>query len=168
MILRTSWFFLCCIILLGAQSCGIFSLTGANIQGNTCNVHFIENATASVAPRLSGILTDKIRNKILNQTTLANNTGDNADYDISGQITAYNIGVAAVSTADVSTQNRLTITVEIQFENMLDSKNNWIQSFSKFADYPSSQNIQSVELQLMEEISTDLADQIFTKAFVNW
>jgi hypothetical protein len=157
-----------CTYLMGTSGCGIYNLSGANVDGKTINVHFIENVSNNVAPRLSSILTDKIRNKILGQTTLSNSNSSTTDYDISGQIVGYNVGVAAVSTADVSTKNRLTITVEIKFENRLVDKNSWTQSFSKFADYSSNQNLQSVETQLIEEICAELADQIFAKAFVNW
>jgi hypothetical protein len=170
MILKTRIFitiFFICINLFG-NSCGIYSLTGANVQGKTINIHFIENVSGNVAPKLSGVLTEKIRNKILNQTTLSNSNAFDADYDLSGQITSYTVNVAAVSTADISSKNRLTISVEIKFENKLDAKNSWEQTFSKFADFNSSQNLQSVESQLMEEICVELADQIFAKAFVNW
>jgi Lipopolysaccharide-assembly len=168
MTLKTNIMLLLLACMLIANACGIYNLSGANVEGKNINVHFIENVSGNVAPRLSGILTDKIRTKILNQTTLSNSNAAKTDYGISGQITNYNVGVAAVSTADISSQNRLSITVEIDFKNRLNEKANWVQSFTKFADYPSSSNLQAVENQLIEEISAELADQIFAKAFVNW
>jgi len=76
--------------------------------------------------------------------------------------------VASVTGNETSAKNRLTVTVNIQFENSKNEKANFTQSFTRFADFNASQNIQSVETQLINTISEQLADDIFNKAFVNW
>lgn len=93
---------------------------------------------------------------------------DQTDYDIRGAITKYDISVAAIQGTDVSAKNRLTIVVQIEFEDRLDAKNSFSQSFTRFADFPASQNFQSVENVLIEEITDQLKDDVFNRAFVNW
>ncbi len=150
------------------SSCKIYSLTGANVEGKTINIAFIENNARNIVPNLSAVFTDKLRQRILSQTSLAQLNSQNVDYEMSGQITQYEISVASITGTETSARNRLTIAVEIEFISKLNTKNNFTQTFTRFADFPSSQNIQTVENQLIASISEQLADDIFNKAFVNW
>ncbi|HMN32101.1 MAG TPA: LptE family protein [Chitinophagaceae bacterium] len=160
----------CSILLLLLNACGIYSFTGAAVEGKTINVHFIENRAANVVPSLSPTFTQKLQQKIASQTSLSQVNSDKTDYDLQAYISDYNISVASISGGDVSTssKNRLTITVNVQFENRKNEKNNFTQSFSRFADFNPSQDIQSVENSLINSITDELSDDIFNKAFVNW
>ncbi len=149
-------------------SCGVYSFTGAAIEGRTINVHFIENNARTVVPSLSATLTEKLRQRILSQSSLSQVNNDMTDYDVSGAINGYDVTVASVTGKETSLLNRLTITVSITFKNKLNEKANFVQTFSRFADFSSDQNIQNVEVKLISEISDQLADDIFNKAFVNW
>ena len=160
-------FFLMLSLSLSLFSCGIYSFTGANVEGKTINIQFIENKAPNAAPTLSATFTNKLRNRIISQTSLAQLNNDNTDYIMTGDIVQYDVTVAAIS-ADAAAKNRLTIGVNIQFENKINPKANFTQTFSRFADFASGQNIQSVEAQLINTISEQLADDIFNKAFVNW
>ena len=148
--------------------CRMYSFTGAAIEGKTINVHFIENKARNIVPSLSATFTEKLRQRILSQTSLSQINTENTDYDVEGEITDYNISVASITGAETSSKNRLTITVNIQFINRKNEKNNFTQSFSRFADFNADQNIQTVENTLIATISDQLADDIFNKAFVNW
>lgn len=168
MILKNKGLWLFPIMLaLTFSACGLYSFTGASVEGKTINIHFIENKAPNAVPTLSATFTNKLRNRILSQTSLAQLNNDNTDYDLQGDITEYTVSVAAIN-ADAAAKNRLTISVNVQFENKLNPKANFTQTFTRFADFPSSQNIQSVETQLITSISEQLADDIFNKAFVNW
>jgi hypothetical protein len=146
----------------------VYSFTGASIAGKTLNMHVLENRARNVVPTLSPSLTSKIRSRILTQTGLAPVNTDNADYDISGTITAYEVTISGVQNTQQASQNRLTISVNINFKNKLDEKADFTQTFTRFADFPATQTIQSVETTLIETIGNQLADDIFNKAFVNW
>jgi len=157
-------------IFLGifVSGCGVYSLTGASIEGKTLNMHILENRAMNVVPALSATLTDKIRNRILSQTGLAAVNTDNADYDIQGAITGYNVSIAGLQGQTQASTNRLTITVEVDFTNRKDEKASFKQSFSRFSDFQASQQLQAVEATLIEDIANQLAEDIFNKAFVNW
>lgn len=162
---------LCSFILFVSfflTSCGIYSFTGAVIEGKTINIHFIENNARNVAPSMSSIFTEKLRQRVLTQTSLAQINSESTDYDLSGQITNYDVSAAAITGDQTSSKNRLTITVNIDFENRKNEKANFTQSFTRFADFDASQNIQNVETSLINTISDQLADDVFNKAFVNW
>lgn len=160
--------FLLFITALSYTACKVYSFTGASVEGKTINVHFIENKASVISPSLSPTFTEKLRQRILSQTSLSQLNNDKTDYDLQGDIIDYNVTVASISGNDQSTKNRLTISVNIQFINRINEKQNFTQSFTRFADFNSSQNFQTVEQSLISTITEELADDIFNKAFVNW
>ncbi len=156
------------IFLLALQSCGVYSFTGATIEGKSINIHLFENRARNVVPSLSATLTDKIRSRILSQTGLSPVTTDNADYDITGTITGYDVTVSGVQNVQVASKNRLTITVQVVFKNRLNDKASFTAPFTRFADFDATQVLQNVESGLIDDIGNQLSDDIFNKAFVNW
>jgi len=159
------WIF---IFGISMSSCHVYSFTGAAIEGKTINIHFIENNARNAVPTLSPAFTQKLRQRIISQTSLSQLNNDLTDYDIAGTITNYDISIAAVVGTETSSKNRLTITANIVFVNRKNEKLNFTQSFSRFAEFNASQNIQSVESQIIGDISDQLVDDIFNKCFVNW
>lgn len=159
-------FLLPALVLL--NGCGIYSLSGASIEGKTINIHQLENTARNVVPSLSATLTDKVRKRILSQTGLKPVTSDEADYDISGTITAYEVTVTGAQGVQTASKNRLTLTIQVDFKNRLNEKADFSQSFSRFSDFDASQMLQNVETRLIDDIGNQLADDIFNKAFVNW
>jgi len=155
-------------VLLLCSGCGVYSFTGATIEGKTINIHTFDNRARNVVPSLSPNLTSKIRSRILTQTGLTPVTSADPDYDITGTITGYDVTVSGVTNTQQATQNRLTITLSIVFKNKLNEKADFTQTFTRFADFPATQTVQAVEASLMETIGNQLADDIFNKAFVNW
>lgn len=160
--------FISILFSLFLSSCGVYSFTGASVEGKNINFHTLENRARNVVPSLTATLTDKIRNRILSQTGLAPTNSDEADYDISGAIVGYDVTVTGVQNTQTASMNRLTITVQIEFVNRKNAKSSYKQSFSRFSDFAATQALQNVENQLIDEIGKQLADDIFNKAFVNW
>lgn len=150
------------------SGCGVYSLSGANIAGKTINIHTFQNRALNVAPVLATNLSNKVRSQVLSQTGLTPVNSDDADYDLSCTITGYNVTISGMQSQTAASQNRLTITVEVNFDNKLDKKASFKQSFSRFADFPANQQLQSVENKLIDQIGNQLAEDIFNKAFVNW
>lgn len=156
------------MLLLPITGCGVYSFTGADIEGKTIYIHTLDNRARNVVPTLSPALTNKIRNRIVSQTGLTPTTSTNADYDVVGVITGYEVTVSGVQNTQQASQNRLTISISVTFENRLNEKANFTQTFSRFADFPATQTLQAAEAGLIEQIGDQLANDIFNKAFVNW
>ncbi len=156
------------ISLVSLTSCKIYSFSGATIEGKNINIRLLENKAQNVVPSLAATMTDKIRSRILSQTGLTSVTLDNADYDISGQIISYAVTVTGAQNVQSASKNRLTIAVQIKFKNRLNDKASFTQTFTRFSDFDATQTLQSVQNQLIDDIGTQLADDIFNKAFVNW
>ncbi len=156
------------LFLFTLASCGIYSLSGASIEGKNINIHQLDNKSRNVVPSLSSTLTDKIRSRILSQTGLSPVNKEDADYDFTGAIITYEVTVTGVQSVQVATKNRLTISVQIIFKNRLNEKAKFTQTFTRFSDFDATQSVQNVEPKLIEDIGNQLADDIFNKAFVNW
>lgn len=158
--------FIACFLVY--SGCGIYSLSGATIEGKTINVPAFENRAANVVPSLASELSNKIRDRVLSQTGLTAVNSPEVDYELKGTITRYDVSISGVQSNTAASQNRLTITVSIEFVNHLNEKDNFKSSFSRFADFPASASLQNVEQGLIDEIGKELADDIFNRAFVNW
>jgi hypothetical protein len=156
------------VMFFTLSGCGVYSFTGASIEGKTLNIHTLENTARNVVPTLSPSLTSKIRSRVLSQTGLTPVSSEDADYDMTGTITQYNVTVSGVQNTQTASLNRLTISVSIKFENRLDEKANFTETFTRYADFPANQTLQSQEGRLVDEIGELLANDIFNKAFVNW
>ena len=157
-----------CALALGACSGG-YSFTGASIppEAKTIGVANFPNNAATVNPTLSQTLSDELRNMFQSQTNLAV-TNDEGDLQLSGEIVSYDTRASAISSSDEVATNRFTITVKVTFVNKIDPKANFEQSFSRYADYNAQLDFSSVESGLVSAIVTQLCEDIFNKAVVNW
>ena len=169
--LRLVWGGMCIIFLaLLLTGCRMsVSLTGGTVdpRAKTVAITTFPNNASLVNPTLSQSFTTALKDKIQGQTPLTI-VNENGDYTIEGEITNYTVTPAAIQGNDTPAMNRLTITVRVRFTNKFDEDQNFDQSFSRYADYNSTQNLSSVESSLVTEISDALTDDIFNKAFVNW
>jgi hypothetical protein len=153
--------------LLSLTGCGIYSHSGASVDGETFSVEYIPNQATIVMPTLSQVLTEKLKSKFINETSLKL-TQSNGDAHFSGRIISYNTAPVGIQGNDQNAVNRLTITVEITFVNKLDEKKNFSQQFTQFINYPAEQNFASVEADLVRQVTDILVQDIFNKAFINW
>ena len=155
--------------MLFAACTGGYSFTGASIppEAKTISVATFPNYAATVNPQLSQKLTDDLIQMFSSQTTL-DVTNDDGDLQLSGEITGYDTRASALSASDEVSMNRLTITVKVKFVNTKDPDADFEQSFSRYRDYAATQDFSSVESTLMGEIVTELCEDIFNKAVVNW
>ncbi len=151
------------------SGCGFYSHTGASIppDAKTFSVSYIANTASIVAPTLSQTFTEKLKTKILNETQLKLTTGE-SDFHFSGKIIDYKTAPVAVQSNSVNAINRLTISIEITFENRLDEKKNFTETFTGFDDYSATQNLSAVENELINKVSENIIQNIFNKTFVNW
>lgn len=164
---KTGLLFLLAVVL---ASCKLsVSLTGGTVdaRAKTVAITNFPNNASLVNPMLSQSFTTALKDKIQGQTPLTI-VSRNGDYSLEGEITGYTVSPVAIQGNETAAMNRLTITVRVRFVNSFDETQNFDQSFSRYADYSSSQNLSSVESNLINSINDALTDDIFNKAFVNW
>jgi hypothetical protein len=150
-------------------SCGIYSFNGASIPKNaeTVSVDYFINSAPTKQPTLSQVLSERLKDFFTTQTNLiiAQNNGD---LNFTGEIIKYEIKPIAIQSNETAGQNRLTISIKVNFKNSYNNEFDFEHTFSRYRDYESSQNFSEIENLLIEEISTELIEDIFNKAVVNW
>ncbi len=154
------------------HACSVnYSFTGASIppDAKTVSVDYFKYSAPIFNPTLSQQLTEMLQDKLVSQTSL-NLTDGKGDLQFKGEVVGYSSApVSIVSGADPTAQfNRLTIKVKVEFINEFDEKANFTQTFSRFADYPATQNLSAAEPNIVPVIVELITDDIFNKAVVNW
>ena len=159
--------------LLFTTGCGYkvtYNLSGGSIppEAHTFSVAYFPNNAPMVAPTLSNALTEGLREKFSRQTRLQQ-VEEGGDFAFEGEITNYTSTTASVSSGDYALQNRLTITVKVNFQNAVDQTTSFnAKTFSSYADYDASQLLVDVQDQLIEEIVEALVNDIYMAAAGNW
>lgn len=153
--------------LLAFSSCYSFKDVSIPPEVKTVKVNYIENRARIVNPQLSQRLTDKLRQKIVNQTRLSQTNSDDEHYDISGQITDYYVTTSGISNQQAAS-NRLNVTVHLIFKNRLDDKKNFEADLTRNFDFSASKSLSAAEAELTDLIVQNMTDEIFNRIFSNW
>ncbi|HYF30569.1 MAG TPA: LPS assembly lipoprotein LptE [Chitinophagaceae bacterium] len=168
---KTTMFVPCALLVvpLLLAACGIYSFRDVSIEpeAKTVRVAYLENRARYVNPQLSPQLTDKLRQKINNQTRLTNIQSEDAHYDISGYVSDYTVTTSGISNQQAAT-NRLTVTIHVVFQNRVRPERSFEADVSRNFDFSASLSLNQAEAQLGETIVRNMVDEIFNRIFSNW
>jgi hypothetical protein len=153
------------------SSCKIrYSTSSGGTMNPNVKTFSIEQFTnqATLGPSTIGLtFTEKLRELFQSQTKLEL-VSTNGDLSYEGTISDYNIQPIALQGDQTAAQNRLTISIKVTFVNQIETKDNFEKTFSRFADYSSTQDISSVQDNLIEEIFDQLTQDIYDKTLGDW
>ena len=154
------------------NSCSIsYKFDGASVDYNTVKTISIQdfpNYAKTVHPTLSATFSDALRNKYIRQTRLKI-VNNNADLELEGEITGYDVKGLAVKADAFASMTELSITVKIRYVNNKkagDDLNN--QSFTSSKPFSNTQTIDQVQDELVPQIIDDLVDQIYNATLGRW
>ena len=131
-------------------------------------VEMIENNAANCPLSYGPVLTEILKDGIQNNTRLVLNTDGEGEIVLTGVISSYNVMPIAVQDNDNASQNRLTISVKFELivnEPEVDKIN---FSATRFADFESNVNLASVESQLIDDINSQISQDVINKLLSNW
>lgn len=116
--------------------------------------------------------TEKVKEFYQRNTRLAI-INDNGDLTLEGTITDYSVSpVAPVAGSgdlqQIAGQQRLSITVKVQYTNAKDGTKDFDQPFTQFADFAANANISQVEAGLINDIFNRIVLDIFNKSAGDW
>ena len=156
------------LAIVSIQGTCRYSLKDVSIppEIKTVRVFFIENKARYINPQLSPKLSDKLRQKIINQTRLSQTNSD-ADYEISGYISDYSVNTSGISQQQVASNN-LNVTVHIIFRNRQNEKKNFEADITRNFPFSASKSLTQAEAELNEQMVNNLTDEIFNRIFSNW
>jgi len=146
-----------------------YSFTGGSITSGmkTVSVPLFENNAPVIVPILSQAFTETLKDRIRTQSPLSFVRTD-GQANFQGRITGYDIRPVSLqgNNTGLAGQTRLTITVQVKYNNTLKPDENFDQSFSRFRDFTGS--LSTKEQQLIKDINLQLAEDIYNRAFANW
>lgn len=147
-----------------------YKLNGSAINYDiykTINVTEFPIRAALVYPPLQQEFQNQLMNTITRQTRLQIIDG-NADAELTGEITGYNLSPQAVGENAYATETRLTITVHVKYTDNVNPANNIDQNFSAYRQFSSQLLLIDVQDELCQQISEELTDLIFNATLGNW
>jgi outer membrane lipopolysaccharide assembly protein LptE/RlpB len=160
-----------------STGCGIYSFSEKSPKAladsiKTVNVRIIENEAPYRNPQLSPNLTDRLKQKINNQTKLSQTNSEDAHWIIEGTIREYSVTTSGITSANGQSQtsvNRLTVSVAV---TVIDTRNREGEpkqyTVTRQFDFGASQSLQQAEAGLLDEMVRNLADEIFNRLFSDW
>ena len=167
---QITWF-LFFFLMLAQNSCRMsYSFTGASVSPDvkTVSIQYFANNASQVVPTLSRVFTDGLKDYFTSQTNLIL-VDRNGDLNVEGAITGYSVQPVAIQGNETAAMNRLSIAVTVKFTNKKNEKQNFEnKTFTRYQDYPSSQNLSAVQDDLIKLIDDQLISDIFNQAVVNW
>ena len=95
----------------------------------------------------------------------------NGDVEMQGSISGYNVTPVSPSGGQQfqgAQQQRLTITVRVEYTDYVDDRNSFTTPFSFFQDFEADQTLADVEDELIETIFDQIVFDIFQKTYANW
>lgn len=149
--------------------CGAYSFTGGDTgNAKTIQVDFFRNEAPVVEPILSQKFTQDLQDLFTRQTnlTLVPSGGDLHFY---GEIVDFRITPMSATAQQTAAQNRLTITVNVNFINNLREKKNFEKRFSFYYDYGANQQLIGAVLETaLDEIIERITQDIFNASVGDW
>ncbi len=159
--------YLSIILLCFLSSCYGFKGISIPPDINTFYVEDFENRAPNAPGGINQTFSETLRTKIRNESKLTLVDRD-ADITFAGYINRYSISSEAPQEGNTVAFNKLTISVSVEYTDAADEDKSWTQSFSFFKDFDATLDFQSEQDGFIEEIFTQIADDLFNKAFTNW
>ena len=157
------------LMCLGLSGCGVYSFTGTSIQADvkTITIPYVEYKALRVNPSLSNLLTEALQDKFRKLTRLEQVEMD-GDLELVCEVSGYDVKATAVTANEQAAQNRLTVTVKVQFTNKKYPEDDVDKSFSAYEDFDATQSLDAVEAGLCDTIVEKLVEDIFNATVAQW
>ena len=157
------------VLAVLVSACGIYSFTGTSIQADvkTITIPYVEYKALRVNPSLSNELTEALQDKFRKLTRLEQVDMD-GDLELVCEVTGYDVKATAVTADEKAAQNRLTVTVKVEFTNRKYPEDDVSKSFSAYEDFDATMSLDAVEGTLCETIIDKLVEDIFNATVAQW
>lgn len=159
------------VTLCLATACTIsYKFNAASIdysKVSTLTINDFPNQAAMVYPPLSQLFTENMKD-LYNRKTRLQQVNQNGDLEIEGEITGYDLTPMAVKEDAWASQTRLNVTIRVRYTNRKEDNKDFEQSFSAYREFDASRMLTDVQDELVQEITEEIADQIFNATVANW
>ncbi len=159
------------LIVVLCTACTIsYKFNGASIDYTKTKTIQIDNfplRSAYVWAPMQSIFQNKLTDLYTTQTKLRL-VKKNGDLQLAGEITGFDQFNKGISSDGYSSQVQLKMTVNVRFVNNANHAEDFERQFSATTEYDSSQQLTSVQEELVTQMVKDITDQIFNATVANW
>jgi hypothetical protein len=171
--LQMKFFGTLCVVVVLMTACSVsYKFNGSSIdytKVKTIAFETFPNRSAGfVWGPMESMFNTALQDIYLQQTRLQQVKRD-GDLQISGEITNYDAYNKGVGADGYSTMAELRMTVRVNFVNRVNPQENFeSKQFSSSREYDASQQLASVQDELVNQMIKDIVDQIFNATVANW
>jgi hypothetical protein len=157
------------LTLFSLVSCNVkYNFTGTGkINAKTFQVNYFQNNAEIVEVGIERTFTQKLQNTIQNQTNL-DLVPSGGDLLYEGEIVEYRITPMASNANQQSSQNRMTITINVRYSSKNSEDDNFEKRFSFFHDYDANLLPSAVLNEALEIIYERITQDIFNESLAKW
>ncbi len=159
------------MVLLFCCACSVsYKFNGASIdytKTKTIQIADFPIRSSYVWGPMGPLFNNQLKDQFANHTRLQQ-VKRNGDLKIEGEITQYQQRNKSVSAEGYSAQTELSMTVNVRFTNNTNHNEDFERQFTASATYETTQSLNSVQEELVTQMSKELCDQIFNATVANW
>ncbi|MDD5862031.1 MAG: LptE family protein [Prevotella sp.] len=159
------------MMLLLLAACSVsYKFNGASIdytKTKTIQIDEFPIRSAYVWAPMGPLFNNQLKDEFSSHTHLRQ-VKRNGDMVIQGEITNYAQHNKGVTAETYSAQTELSITVNVRFTNTKNHSEDFEKQFTSTKTFDTTQSLQSVQEELVQEMIKDLVDQIFNATVANW
>jgi hypothetical protein len=145
-----------------------YNFTGTGkINAKTFQVNYFQNNAEIVEVGIERTFTQKLQNTIQNQTNL-DLVPSGGDLLYEGEIVEYRVTPMASNANQQSSQNRMTITINVRYSSKNSEDDNFEKRFSFFHDYDANLLPSAVLNEALEIIYERITQDIFNESLAKW
>ena len=160
------------VIIFILASCSIsYKFNGSSIDYTKTKTISFENfpnrSVGFVFGPMESMFNTALQDIYMQQTRLKQvNRG--GDLQLSGEITNYDAINKGIGSDGYSNMAELRMTVKVRFVNSVNHSEDFEKSFSANREYDSSQQLTSVQDELVNQMIKEIVEQIFNATVANW
>ncbi len=158
----------CCLVLVGCKIS--YKFTGASIDYSVTKTIQIDNfpiRSSYVWAPMQSIFQNKLTDVFAQQTKLSQ-VKRGGDLVLAGEITGFDQYNKSISSDGYSSQVQQKKTEHERITNNHTHQEDIERKFFATSEYDSSQQLTSVQEELVTEMVKDITDQIFNATVANW
>lgn len=130
--------------------------------------NFPNRSAAFVWGPMESMFNTSLQDKYMQQTRLKQ-VRQGGDLELSGEITNYDAYNKGVGSDGYSTMAELRMTVNVRFVNNSNHAEDFSdQQFAASREYNASQQLSSVQEELVQQMIDEIVEQIFNATVANW
>ena len=160
----------CLLVLLASCSFKGYKFNGASVdysKTKTIQIADFPIRSSYVWGPMGPLFNNRLKDQFADHTKLIQ-VKRNGDMKIEGEITQYTQRNKAVTSEGTSAQTELSMTVNVRFTNTKNHAEDFEKQFTATASYERTRSLNSVQEELVMQMTKDLVDQIFNATVANW